>query len=93
MVCALLCGLAVLPAQAAQSNQLVHIDLWNAAADKASMGNIATDNNKQALYNPTANTLQIAANPVNVSGYISGITAARYDITGKRPGRGDRMRT
>lgn len=88
LVCVLLCGLAVLPAQAASSNQLVHIDLWNAAADKASMGNIATDNNKQALYNPATNTLQIATNPVNVSGYISGITAGQYDITGKGPDGG-----
>ncbi|MEA4891486.1 MAG: S-layer homology domain-containing protein [Peptococcaceae bacterium] len=88
LVCALLCGSVVLPAQAASVNQLVHIDLWNAAADKASMGNIATDNNKQAMYNPAANTLQIAANPVNVSGYISGITAARYDKTGKGPDEG-----
>ena len=70
-------------AKAAQSNQLVQIDLWHAAANKASMGNVATDNNKKALYNPEKNTLQIATNPVSVSGYQSAITKVQYDQTGK----------
>lgn len=75
-------GLLSIPAGAAGSNQNVHIDLWNAVSNQASMGNVATDNNKKALYNPDENTLQIATNPVNVSGYQSAITAARYDTTG-----------
>lgn len=69
-------------AMAAESNMLVTVDLWNANDDKASMGNIATANNEKALYNPTNNTLQIATNPVDVSGYMSGIQAALYDSTG-----------
>ncbi|WP_317854449.1 S-layer homology domain-containing protein [Chakrabartyella piscis] len=67
----------------AADNQLVTIDLWNAVSDQASMGNIATDNNGQALYNPDENTLQIGTNPVDVSGFMSAITKARYDTTGK----------
>ncbi len=65
------------------SNQLVDMALWNANADQPSMGNVATANNPQALYNPTTNTLQFATNPVDVSGYLSGIEAALYDTTGK----------
>lgn len=76
-------GLLAVSAGAAQSNQLVTVDLWHAASNKASMGNVATDNNEQALYNPETNTLQVATNPVNVSGYQSAITAAQYDATGK----------
>ena len=44
-------GLLAVPAGAAQSNQLVTIDLWHATRNQASMGNVATDNNEQALYN------------------------------------------
>lgn len=62
--------------------QLVDIDLWNASSDKASMGNVATDNNDRALYNSETNILQIAFNPVNISGYISGVTELLYDTTG-----------
>lgn len=80
-VCCLALAMAT-TALAADSNQLVTIDLWNAAADQASMGNIATANNEQGLYNPEENTLQIATNSVDVSGYMSGIMAARYDTTG-----------
>ena len=81
--CALLCGLAAVPAQAVESSRLVKIDLWNAVSNQASMGNVATDHNGQALYNPAANTLQIATNSVSVSGYQSAIVAAQYDTTGK----------
>ncbi|MFI3175671.1 MAG: S-layer homology domain-containing protein [Bacillota bacterium] len=64
------------------ANQMVGVDLWNAVSDKASMGNVATDNNEFALYNEDTNTLQIAFNPVNISGYISGVTQMQYDTTG-----------
>lgn len=67
---------------AAESNQLLDMALWNANADQASMGNVATANNTQALYNPTTNTLQFATNPVDVSGYCSGIQELLYDTTG-----------
>lgn len=83
MACALILSMVAVSAKAAQSNQLVQIDLWHAAANKASMGNVATDNNKKALYNPEKNTLQIATNPVSVSGYQSAITKIQYDQTGK----------
>ena len=75
-------SMAVVSAGAVGSSQLVDVDLWNSTSNQASMGNVATDNNQQALYNPTKNTLQIATNPVNVSGYMSGITEAQYDKTG-----------
>ncbi len=70
-------------AHASESNHLVDIALWNANSDQPSMGNVATDNNVQALYNPSENTLQFATNPVDVSGYCSGIQSALYDTTGK----------
>lgn len=76
-------GLMAVPAGAAGTNQLVEVDLWHATSNKASMGNIATDNNPKALYNPDENTLQVATNPVSVSGYQSGITKVQYDTTGK----------
>lgn len=79
---ALSLSMAAVSAGAAGGNQLVEVDLWNAISNQASMGNVATDNNPQALYNPAENTLQIATNPVNVSGYMSGITEAQYDTTG-----------
>ncbi len=66
----------------ALANELVGVDLWNAVSDKASMGNVATDNNEFALYNEEENTLQIAFNPVNISGYISGVTQIQYDTNG-----------
>ncbi len=80
-VCTLMLAVAT-AAFASQNNQLVKIDLWNAYTNQASMGNIALDNNPKALYNPETKTLQIATNGVDVSGYISGITAARYDVSG-----------
>ena len=80
---ALALGMAVVPAAAAESNKLVEVDLWHATRNQASMGNVATDNNSKALYNPEENTLQIATNPVSVSGYQSAITKAQYDTTGK----------
>lgn len=57
---ALALGMAVVPAAAAESNKLVEVDLWHATRNQASMGNVATDNNSKALYNPEENTLQIA---------------------------------
>ena len=75
-------GLMAVPAGAAGSNQLVEVDLWHATRNQASMGNVATDNNSKALYNPSENTLQVATNPVSVSGYQSAITKVQYDTTG-----------
>ena len=89
---AMIFGLMAVPAGAAESDgaagsqnavsQLVSVDLWKAQGDEASMGNVATDNNQQALYNPQTNTLQVATNPVDVSGYRSAVAAAQYDTTG-----------
>lgn len=69
---------------ATETNQMVMIDIWNANVDQPSMGNISTDNNEYALYNAEENTLQIATNPVNVSGYQSGIEVMLYDLTGNQ---------
>lgn len=80
VVCAMLISTSVV-VNASGSGQMVHISLWNAVSDKPSMGNISTDNNPQALYDPIKNTLQIATNPVDISGYRSGITAAKYATT------------
>lgn len=82
LAAALLVGMTAAPAGAAEKNSAVRIDLWKASADEASMGNVATDNNHNALYNPEKNTLQIATNPVDVSGYRSAVVAAQYDTTG-----------
>ena len=75
-------GLMAVPAGAASTNQLVEVDLWHATRNQASMGNVATDNNSKALYDPEDNTLQVATNPVSVSGYQSAITQVQYDTTG-----------
>lgn len=64
------------------SNQLVEIDLWNAVSDQASMGNVATDNNEVSLYDADSNKIYMALNPVNISGYISGVTTILVDTTG-----------
>lgn len=80
---ALALGMAAVPAAAAGGGQLVEADLWHATRNQASMGNVAMDNNSKALYRPEENTLQIATNPVSVSGYQSAITKAQYDATGK----------
>lgn len=77
------CGITAGAALEQPGRELVGVGLWSATQDKASMGNVATDNNTQALYDPEENTLQVATNPVNVSGYISAVTAAQYDSTGK----------
>lgn len=61
------------------TNQFVAIGLWHASADKPSMGNIATDHNSQALYHTDTRMLEIATNPVDVSGYQSAITDMLYD--------------
>lgn len=74
------CGLTV--TAYASSNQLVEVNLWNANLDQPSMGNIATDNNPQALYNATKNTLTIGTNSVEVSGYMSGVIELLYDTNG-----------
>lgn len=77
----MLCSLAV-TSFATDSNKMVSFDIWNANVDQPSMGNISTDNNERALYNAEENTLQFATNPVNVSGYQSGIVEVLYDTTG-----------
>lgn len=58
----------------------VSIDLWNSVADQASMGNAAVANNREALL--IGDTLYIATNPVDVSGYGSALTDIKYDTTG-----------
>lgn len=58
----------------------VSIDLYNSMAKQPSMGNAAFANNKNALL--TGNTLYIATNPVDVSGYSSALIDIRYDKTG-----------
>lgn len=78
----LVAGMMAMPVSAAEKNSTVDIDLWKALGDEASMGNVATDNNREALYNPDRNTLQVATNPVDVSGYRSAVVAAQYDSTG-----------
>lgn len=56
----------------------VEINLWHATQDKASMGNVAFDNNRMAIYDKKTGKLQIASNPVTVSGYHSAIEGIRY---------------
>lgn len=58
-------------------NYYVDIALWNATSDQASMGNTAFKNNDQALItvkNGKVTKVQLATNPVDVSGYHSAIT-------------------
>ncbi|MCD8089305.1 MAG: NEAT domain-containing protein, partial [Clostridiales bacterium] len=64
------------------------IYLWNANLDQASMGDSAFDNNRQALVtvsnNGTSAKVQIATNPVSVSGYTSalqGIKSSEVSIS------------
>ena len=45
-------GMMAAPVSAAEKNSTVGIDMWKALGDEASMGNVATDNNREALYNP-----------------------------------------
>lgn len=80
LMLAMMLGASVTMASASTDNIWVHIELWNAAQDKPSMGNIAWNKNRYAIYNPVRNTLQIATNPVDVSGYISAITDVQYDF-------------
>lgn len=54
----------------------VHIDLWHQKMNQASMGNVAFKNNDQALVTVSGGKItkvQIATNPVDVSGYHSAI--------------------
>lgn len=75
---------AMFSATAFATNYTVEIDFWNEGADVASMGNVATDNNEVALYNSDTNTITMTTNPVNISGYISGITGVSYDTDGNK---------
>jgi hypothetical protein len=51
------------------------VNLWNANTDQESMGDSAFDNNRQALVTVSGNTatVEIATNPVSVSGYTSAV--------------------
>lgn len=80
----ILAGLmASMSVMSAFATDLVKVDLWNKYEDQASMGNVATEYNEKGLYNPDTNILQVALNPVNISGFKSGVTAVRYDSDGK----------
>ncbi len=69
------------------SNQLedgkywMNIALWNANIDQVSMGNAAFENNRQALVTINGKTakIEIATNPVAVSGYTSALQGIRSD--------------
>lgn len=67
-----------------QGQYLVDVSLWKAAADEASMGAVSMKNNAQALVTVSADTVtvQMATNPVSVSGYESGIQGMLYDTNG-----------
>ncbi|WP_317854227.1 S-layer homology domain-containing protein [Chakrabartyella piscis] len=66
----------------AAENQYVTVDFWHAVSDQASMGNLATDNNEFALYLADENILQMGTNPVDVSGFQSGVVEILVDTTG-----------
>ncbi len=53
----------------------MNFNLWNANIDQASMGDCAFNNNRKALVTVRGNTakIEMAANPVSVSGYTSAI--------------------
>ncbi len=57
----------------------MEINLWNANIDQASMGNAAFENNRKALVTISGNTarIEIASNPVAVSGYTSALQDIR----------------
>ncbi len=59
----------------------MNIALWNANIDQASMGDSAFDNNRKALVTISGNTarIEIASNPVAVSGYTSALQDIRSD--------------
>ncbi len=61
-----------------EKNMMVEASLWHETQDKPSMGGIAMDNNSKVMYIPERNVLQIATNPVNLSGFISGLTELQY---------------
>lgn len=77
---ALMCSMTI---TAFAENQMIGVDLWKDVADEPSMGNVSLDYNEKALYNSDTNKLQIATNPVSVSGYKSGLSVLRYDTTGE----------
>jgi hypothetical protein len=54
----------------------VHVDLWNASVNQASMGNVAFDFSPNALLITSNGTyrLQVGTRPVLVSGYTTAIT-------------------
>ncbi len=70
-----------------EENYYVPVTLYKSNDDVQSMGHVAFDNNPYALAVENSNgtyDIQIATNPVNVSGYTSAITsisARGYDIT------------
>lgn len=66
----------------ATENKYVTVDFWHAVSDQASMGNLATDNNEYALYLTEENTIQMGTNPVDVSGFHSGVVEILIDTTG-----------
>jgi hypothetical protein len=53
----------------------MNVNLWNANTDQESMGDSAFNNNRQALVTVSGNTatIEIATNPVSVSGYTSAV--------------------
>ena len=58
-------------------------NLWNASVDQASMGNVAFDNNRKALVTISGGkaTIEVATNPVNVSGYTSALKDLKSSST------------
>ena len=65
-------------------NYYVDIDLWKAAGDEVSMGNVAFKNNDRALVtvqDEKITTVQVATNPVDVDQYHSAITS--FKVGGK----------
>lgn len=75
---------AVQAAAISQGQYLVDVSLWKATADEASMGAVSMKNNDKALVTVSGDTVtvQMATNPVSVSGYESGIQGMLYDTTG-----------
>ena len=59
------------------------IALWNANIDQESMGNSAFENNRQALVtvNNGIATVEVASNPVAVSGYTSALKSIQSSDT------------
>lgn len=58
----------------------VSFNLWKNSSDEASMGNVAFENNREALLTTQGGeyTLEIATNPVNVGGIVSALKDMRF---------------